>query len=340
MRHIPGLRHGLLVCLAALFVTAVVDAQPPRGGRGGQEGGRGGQEGRRGGQEGGRGGQEGRRGGQEGRRGGQEGRRGGQQGRGGQFRGGSFGGFGGSVNRATLLGAAKVREELNIDAGQGATIDAALESYRDERREGTQIDFRALRDMEEDERAALLEKSRKEREELTKKTDDVLNALLEPGQVGRLDQISLQLRLKGNVVDVLASDDIRKKLSINEEQMAKLTKVVDDSTAAQEEMRNRMRAAFQGGGGASGIDFDSIRAEGEKLRTTASTAAMAVLTADQTKQLNGLKGAAFEIDMRQLGGRGGFGRGSRGGGGRPGGNGGPGGQGGRRGTRPPADDPV
>ena len=69
-------------------------------------------------------------------------------------------------------------------------------------------------------------------------------------------------------------------------------------------------------------------------RAKSTEAVMAVLTEDQKKTIEELKGAKFELDMRSLfgGGRGG----PPGGGGRP--RGGDGGQGGGgRGTRPPAE---
>jgi len=200
--------------------------------------------------------------------------------------------------------------------------------------------------MDEAERTAVLEKARADREALTKKTDEVLAALLEPAQVERLDQIAMQIQLRGDVAAALQSDDMKKKLGVTDEQVATLKSVQEEISERQQEMRDRMREAFQngGGGGGGGADFEAMRAEGEKMRTLATEKAMAVLTADQSKKLNELKGSPFELDMRQLfgGGRGGggFGGGQPGGGrGFGGGEGGGRGRGGNRGgNRPPADD--
>ena len=97
--------------------------------------------------------------------------------------GGGFGrggGRGGNMDRATLLRAEQIRKELKIEEAQAATIDAALEAYREERNSSPRPDREAFGKMTEEERTAYFEKSRKEGEELSKKTDEVLSALLEP----------------------------------------------------------------------------------------------------------------------------------------------------------------
>jgi hypothetical protein len=191
----------------------------------------------------------------------------------------------------------------------------------------------------------MFEDMQKQREELSRKTDEVLNALLEPAQITRLDQISLQMRLNGGLAAALKSDDIKAKLKISEEQIAKLDAAETSARDEMQKMMEEMRASFQGGrgpgapgGGAPGAGgppagFEAMREKMEAARKKTSDAAMAVLTDAQKTQLEELKGAAFEIDMRaMMGGRGGFGG--------PGGPGGPGGDGGRgqggrtRGTRP------
>jgi hypothetical protein len=152
------------------------------------------------------------------------------------------------------------------------------------------------------------------------------------------------MRLSGGLIAALKSDDLREKLKISAEQVTKLDAA---ETVAREEMQKMMedmRGSFQGGrgqgapGGAPGAGFEAMREKMEAARRKTSDSAMAVLTDAQKSQLEELKGAAFEVDMRaMMGGRGGFG-GPAGPGGR--GPGGPGGDGGRgpggrpRGTRP------
>ena len=282
---------------------------------------------------------------QQGGRGDRQGGRGGFGGFGGfGNRGPGGGGMGFRVDRAMLLGIEQVRTELKIEESQAAVIDSALDAYREERNSAPRPDRDAFANMSEEERTKMFEDMQKQREELSRKTDEVLNALLEPSQIARIDQIALQMRLNGGLIAALKSDDLKGKLKISDEQVTKLDAA---ETAARDEMQKMMedtRASFQGGrgpgapGGAPGAGgppagFDAMREKMEAARKKTSDAAMAVLTDAQKTQLEELKGAAFEIDMRALmGGRGGFG--GPGGPGGPGGRG-PGGDGGRpRGGRP------
>ncbi|MFM7036793.1 MAG: Spy/CpxP family protein refolding chaperone [Planctomycetaceae bacterium] len=286
----------------------------------------------------------------------QQGGRGDRQGGRGGF--GGFGGFGNRgpggggmtfrVDRAMLLGLEQIRTELKVEESQAAVIDSALDAYREERNSAPRPDRDAVANMSEEERTKMFEDMQKQREELSRKTDEVLNALLEPAQVTRLDQISLQMRLNGGLAAALKSDDLKAKLKISEEQIAKLDAAETSARDEMQKMMEEMRASFQGGrgpgapgGGAPGAGgppagFEAMREKMEAARKKTSDAAMAVLTDAQKTQLEELKGAAFEIDLRaMMGGRGGFG-----GQGGPGGPGGPGGDGGRgqggrpRGTRP------
>jgi len=267
------------------------------------------------------------------------------------------------IDRATLLSNDKVRTELKIEEAQAATIDAALDAYREERNSAPRPDRDAFQNMSEEERTKIFTDMQKQRDELSKKTDEVLNALLEETQKGRLDQISLQLRIASGVVATLKADDIKGKLKISEDQVAKLDEAEKASQADMQKMFEEMRGSFGGGrpgggappapgapgaggpgAGGPGAGFEAMREKMEAARKKSTDSAMAVLSDDQKKQLEEMQGAKFEIDMRaMMGGRGGFGGGPGGpGGGGPGGQGGRGqrgGQGGQggRGTRPQAE---
>lgn len=298
---------SFVACLAAICFATVAEAQPPGGG-GGQRGGR--------------------------QRGGQ------QRGGFGQTRGG--GGGAQMMTRAQLLRSEDVQEEIDVDDAQGATITAALEAYQEERN-AARPDFSSLRDLSEEDRTEMFSKMRTEAEALSKKTDELLAALLEPEQITRLDQIALQINSKNALAAVLKSEDVRKELSIGDEQVTKLEEVEKAAAEEQTKMREEMRANFSGGRGrgeggeGEGGErpdmrkiFEEMQKKGEEAREKAAEKIMAVLTADQQASLKKLKGEEFEIDMRSLG-RGG--QGGRGGdrGGAGGGRGGQGGRGGDRG---------
>ncbi len=299
MMSIRFVRKAVVFSLAMMFVSAFVQAQPPGGGRGGPGG----------------------------------------------FGGGGFGGGRGGFNidRSMLLRAEQVRKELKIEEAQAATIDAALEAFREERSAAPRPDRDAISKMSEEEQTALREKSQKERAELSKKTDEALGAMLEPEQAKRLDQIAMQMKLNMATVATLKSDDLKSKLSLTEEQVAKLDEAEKAAAADMTKMFEEMRAAGGGGqpggnpGGGGGREaFAAMQEKMTAARAKSTEAALAVLTDEQKKMIDELKGAKFELDMRALMG----GRGGPGGPGGPGGDGGgrpPRGEGGGRGTRPPAE---
>lgn len=246
---------------------------------------------------------------------------------------GGFGGRGFGMDRAMLLRMEQVKKELKIEEAQAATIDAAMEAYSEERSALPRVDFRTA---SEEERNAAVAKM----QELSKKTDEVLGALLEPEQSKRLDQISLQLKLQGSTLDTLKSDQLKTKLALTEEQIAKLDDIQKAAEAEREKARAEREASGggqaggggrppSGGFGQGGAAMEQFLAARKKL----TDSALAVLTADQTKTLSELEGPKFELDMQAI-----FsGRGGQGGGRPPGG-----GQGGGRprnggGTRPPAE---
>ena len=286
MRTARFLKFSAIACMAAMFLSAVAEAQPPQSGR------------QRGGQQGGRGGV-------------------------GQQRGsGGRGGFQSTVSRAALLGVEDVQDELDIDDTQQATITAALEAYRQERDDSrpdrSQFDRSQFENATDEERQALREKMEKERDALNKqrdalnkKTDQMLNTLLEPEQVKRLDQIAFQIRVRFGLIAALKSAEMRDKLSITDEQIVKIEKVEEDGSAARRKM-------FQNGGfggGGERPDFTKIREMMAEAQKETEKNVMAVVTDEQKVILASMKGEAFEFDMRALqrgGGRGGFGGGDRG----------------------------
>lgn len=315
MKTLRSFHFSALACLVAICLTSVADAQPPGGGQGGRQ-------------------------------------RGGQQ-RGG-FPGGGFPGGGARplMSRAQLLRSEDVQAEIEVNDAQGATITAALEAYRTER-EAARGEMPNFREMEEEERTKLFEKMRKDAEELNKKTDEMLNALLEPDQITRLDEIALQANIGTALATVLKSDDMKKKLSIKDEQIAELEGVEKANQEAMQKMMEEMRASFggrgrgrgeEGGGDAPAVERPDPRKMMEEARKKSTDAMMAVLTDEQKATLTKLKGKEFDLASLRSSGRGGFGGGDRGG---QGGRGGAGGQGRGRGEdgggqrrRPATDEAI
>ncbi|APZ93956.1 Spy/CpxP family protein refolding chaperone [Fuerstiella marisgermanici] len=269
-------------------------------------------------------------------------------------RGGRGGGF--AISKAMLLASEDVLDELKVDETQATTIKAAVEAYQAERRE-SRPDRDAFEGKSAEERTAMFEKMRKEGEELAKKTDEMLTTLLEKEQVARLDQIALQVKMRFGLTRELKSDEMRKALSITDEQIAKIEDAEKASEEASSKLREEMGAMFRrGGGDGERPSREEMRKAGEEmnkkreaLRKEGEAKVMALLKDDQKAKLKELTGEDFELDMQGLmrggrggfgGGRGGFGGGDRRGGGEGRRGGGDREGGGRRGgnrERPPAD---
>lgn len=294
-KHI--LRLIVAAGIAALLYPLPATAQPPEGGRQRQRG------------------QFGQRG-DRGVRGGP----GGQRGRGGA-----------GVTSITLLRIEQIREELKIDEGQAATIDAAIEAFREERREG-QPGREAFQDLSDEEREELRDELQAAQQKLTKKTDEVIAALLKPEQNARLKELVIQIQMKTNPIGTLKSDDIKATLNISEDQIVQIDTIEESKRDEQGAMRQAMREAFSSQNGER-PDFSQIREKMQNLNQKFNTQVLEVLTEDQSSQLQALQGKSLEIDLQSIRGnrRGrGDGRRGRGRGGDDGGN--------RRRAHPPVDD--
>jgi hypothetical protein len=264
---------------------------------------------------------------------GRRGDRGGRGGAGGGQRGGPGGGGqrggqrGGGDPTMQLLRIEEVRVELQIAPDQEEALTKMAEQGRGERGErGERPDFG---NMSEEERNALFAKARKEQEERTKKMKEQLEEVLVLPQIERLEQLALQFR----GIQALSDEKVVAALKITEAQKKKMEEV-------RSKQGEQMRELFASG------DRDKMREAFGKMRQEMEDGTLAVLTSDQKKEFEEMKGEAFEFPESARagfgggggpgGGRGGRG-GDRGAGGRGGGDRGAGGGGERR-QRPPADE--
>ncbi len=247
---------------------------------------------------------------------------GGQGGRGGAGGGGfggrggaggsMFGGRGGGDMTMSLLRIEAVRTELEISPDQEEALTKMQEQGRPER---PNADFR---NMSEEERTEFFTKMRKQAEERNTKMKEQLEEVLFPEQLERLQEINIQLQ----GIAALRNADVAKELKITDAQKKELEEV---QAGMMEKMREGMRELFTSGGGREGM-----REKIEKMRADMEGDVLAVLTSDQKKKFEEMKGEKFEMP------EGSFGRGGRGGfGGRGGGEqGGRGGRGGGERQRP------
>lgn len=267
------------LAFAMMLSTAVQaqEEQPNRDGAGRDRGQQGQRDGRRG---------DGER--RDGQRGGQRGGRGGFRGTPGG--GGGFGGF----SKMMLIAAKPVQEELKLGEDELFFINKLLEDQRTEMRElFTGIDFRSL---PEDERRAKFEELGKKRAELAKESEKGLSEFLTDEQSKRLDEIVVQL----TGIRALSNEDIAKKLKLTSDQKGDIKEAFESADTDRRKMFEEARAS---GGG-----FEGMREKMEEARRKTDAKVLAVLSDDQKKQFDGLKGKPFEVDRRALfsfGGRGG-----------------------------------
>ncbi|MEX0793579.1 MAG: hypothetical protein WD045_10615 [Pirellulaceae bacterium] len=211
-------------------------------------------------------------------------------GRPGGFGGGFGGGQGDLVN---LLNNEQIRREIEVVGDQMRDIESLRESTREKMREA----FAGLREASPEER----------RERMANVQADIrkeLGTILLPHQMERLNQISVQMQMRGQggVARALSAGPLAEELGISDAQREELR---EKSQAAQEELREKIA----------------------ELQKDAEEKLMSVLTTEQQEQLKKKMGEPFEMEAPGPG-RGGFGagpggRGERGEGGRQRGEGGP-----------------
>ena len=216
-------------------------------------------------------------------RGGDQGSRGGQRGSG--FSGGGSRGPGGAINKLTLASAKPIQEELKLGEDELFFVAQLNEDFRTESRElYSGIDWRSL---SEEDRKTKFEEVGKKRTALVKESEKGLTELLTKPQSKRLDEIALQLM----GVRALSDTEVVKKLKLTSDQK----KGVEDAFKAADDDRRKMFEEIRsGGGGRNG--FEAMREKFDEARKKGDAKVIAVLTADQKKQFDEMKGKPFEVD--------------------------------------------
>ena len=192
----------------------------------------------------------------------------GQRGRGG------FGGRGGGSG--ALLQMPEVQKELALDPGQIELLKGLNGGF----------DRNAFQGLSDEER-------RTKFRELNAKREKQVAEILNPKQVGRLKQLEIQQA----GVRALDREEVATALKLTADQKTKIQ-------AAQDAEREAMRPIFEGFRGNNGQrpseeQIAESRKKMTELRSGTETKVLAVLTADQKKQFEGMKGAAFKFPENQ-----------------------------------------
>ncbi|VTS02974.1 hypothetical protein [Tuwongella immobilis] len=197
--------------------------------------------------------------------------------------GGGFGGFGGGFGGAGgggwtgVMNFPGVREELKLSEEQQEEFGKLMSEQR-EKQKGI---FEKMKDLSREERMTKFNELRKEMSEENTKN---LTKVLKPEQITRLKQIYFQ---QIGVLGYEDSDDLKKELSLSEDQREKLKSISTD-------FRKDMQDLFSGGPGNAG-NFEKM----QMIRKEAMESAQNLLTDDQKKKWESLVGEPFEMRIRR-----------------------------------------
>lgn len=238
-----------------------------------------------------------------------------------------------------LLRNEKVQGEVKITDEEKSALEKAGEKVREMTAPaGGGRGFQNFRDMSEDERKKVMDEMQARMKKANEAAREELEGILPPEKLSRLLGIYIQ---NSQLAQVLTNPMVTEELELTDEQKEKVTKT---GTELAEEMQSTMSELF---GGGPGTDRSAIQTKMEEFRKKGDEKYLSILTDDQKKKLEELKGAEFKLSPEELG-RGMFGgRGGAGGPGGPGGRGGRGGEGGGegggrpgRGQRPSGDGDI
>ena len=181
-----------------------------------------------------------------------------------------------------LLGIKEVQKDLKLNEEQIAKVKKISEELSAARRK----EYAGLREIED------RDKRRAKMTELAAKFDkdagEKLAGLLAAEQMTRLAQIRLQTLPS---LDALAGKDVADKLKLTDEQKAKLAQISKDMQAKRSELFASMRDA-------SREKRTEAYQKYRKMRTEADAKALEVLSIEQQKAFEEMKGTKIEIQAR------------------------------------------
>jgi hypothetical protein len=259
---------------------------------------------------------------------------GGRGGPGGGMRGGMMmggGGGGGVMSMLNLLRIERVATEVKVTDEEKAALEKIGEKVREMMAPpaGGGGAPRNPRDMSEDERKKMMDDMRARMEKMNEVAREELESILPPEKVARLVGIYAQ---NNGMQQLLTNPLVTEELTLTDDQKKDVTKKGEESAA---EMQTAIGEMFAGGGGG---DRSAMQAKMEELRKKIEDKYSTILTDEQKKKLEEMKGAEFKLTDEEKG-RGMFGGGRGGPGGGRGGRGGDAGgpPAGGRGQRPGGD---
>jgi Spy/CpxP family protein refolding chaperone len=192
----------------------------------------------------------------------------------------------------SLAGNEAVQKDLGVT--DASKLNAVAEEYRNAVREamsGLGIDFGALRDLPEAERAAKMrevnEKTEAAQAKVTETLLPKLKEALSADQIKRLGEI----RIQADGIASLSDAAVVKELGLSEEQQKKIADIRTEGERARRELFG------------SGNNQEAV-AKMREITAQTLTKATDVLDAGQKEKFTALKGKPFDVSQLGFGGRG------------------------------------
>lgn len=190
----------------------------------------------------------------------------------------------GRARSSSLLGLLmreQVQKEMKLNQEQTTKVQEIIEKLGAELRE----QYSALREIED--RQKQRERMNELRDEFDRKVREQLADVVKREQMIRLYQIRLQVRA---VVDSLANRYVVGKLKLTEDQKKKLAEINSNVQAKRSELFSSMRDA-------SREQRSEAYQKYRKMRSDADEQALGVLTDEQKKTFEEMKGEKIELEM-------------------------------------------
>jgi Spy/CpxP family protein refolding chaperone len=189
--------------------------------------------------------------------------------------------FPASLQNVFMLGGDAVQKELAISEEQKKSLSELSDQLR---ADALEI-FSSLQDLTPEEQKEHMPELMKMIGEKGSAMQEKIDKMLDDKQKARLKELSLQSR----GATALEDDEVVAALKISDEQKQKLADVREEGNKLIEQAMQALR----GGGG--GGDAGELRKKMGAMRKELTDKAMAVLTPEQLKQLEKLKGTKFDF---------------------------------------------
>lgn len=184
------------------------------------------------------------------------------------------------LSRLSLIRAEQVQKELKVSEEQTEEITKLIASHREKSRSG--LNLQEIRKLSQEDRQKAFADQAKKRGKVTADSEKELGKILDDGQAERLSQIVYQQ----SGTQALNMKEVQKKLKMSDEQVRKLADVNKQQAANRAELIKNARENGQ---------LQTLRDAVAELTKKRDKALMGVLTEEQQKAFEELKGKPFEL---------------------------------------------